>query len=61
MHEYVSHHLGEAGDSFDNGTNLSYGQNRSQITGSDTSLPPTFKRYITQWTPESVGKTKTEH
>ena len=27
------------GDSFDNGTNLSYGQNRSQVTGSDTPLP----------------------
>ena len=38
MHDYVSHHLrGE--DSFDNRTNLSYGQNRSQVIGSDTPLP----------------------
>jgi hypothetical protein len=37
MHEYVSYHFG--GGSFDNRTNLSYGQNRSQVIGSDTPLP----------------------
>lgn len=37
MHE--CHTIWGAGDNFDNGTNLSYGQNRSQVTGSDTPLP----------------------
>ena len=35
----MCHTILEWGDSFDNGINLSYGQNRSQITGSDTPLP----------------------
>lgn len=42
------------------GTSLSYGQNRSQVTGSDTSLPQHL-RDVTQGTPESAEKTKTEH
>lgn len=40
------------------GTNLSYGQNRSQITGSDTPLP-TFKiRHSRE--PEPAEETKPE-
>lgn len=57
MHEHVSHHLEwGVGVVLTTGTNLSNGQHRSQITGSDLHPPPRPQhlRDITQGTPESV-------